>query len=170
MLRSMSRAHAVFSSPVGPLTAVLTEAGLCGLYMEITKRPLSEQMTGPRDDSVGVAVAEQLGEYFRGERQVFDLPLDLQGTSFQRQVWAKLLEIPYAERVSYGSIATALGDANLMRAVGAANGSNPISVVVPCHRVVASNGALTGYAGGVERKRFLLDLETRVAGSAPPLF
>ncbi|WP_153506506.1 methylated-DNA--[protein]-cysteine S-methyltransferase [Cumulibacter manganitolerans] len=166
----MSRAHAVFSSPLGPLTAVLSEDGLCGLYMKLTKRPLSPAITGPRDDTVGREVAEQLGEYFRGERQVFDLPLDLHGTDFQRRVWALLLEIPYAGQSTYGAIAAALGEPRLVRAVGAANGSNPVSIVVPCHRVVGSSGALTGYAGGVERKRFLLDLEARVAGSTPTLF
>lgn len=170
MLQGMTRSHAVTDSPVGPLTIVLTERGLCGLYMKRTKRPLSGEITGPRDDGVATEIVTQLGEYFRGERREFDLPLDLQGTDFQRSVWDLLLQIPYGERATYGELAERLGDPRTVRAVGAANGSNPVSIVVPCHRVVGGDGSLTGYAGGVERKRFLLDLEARVAGTSPTLF
>ena len=98
-------------------------------------------------------------EYFAGKRQAFDLPLAPSGTEFQRRVWAALTEIPYGETRSYGQIATAIGQPGASRAVGMANGRNPVSIVVPCHRVVGASGSLTGYAGGPERKQFLLDLE-----------
>lgn len=170
MLQGMALTHAVISSPVGDLTVVRTPDGVRGLFMEVTKRPLSPDRIGLPDDAAAEGVVDQLAEYFRGERQSFDLPLDLGGTPFQRRVWEALLRIPYAGRVSYRQIAQELGAPNAVRAVGAANGSNPVSIIVPCHRVVASNGALTGYAGGVERKKFLLDLEERIAGAAPGLF
>lgn len=170
MLADMALRHAVISSPVGHLTVVRTTEGVCGLYMVTTKRPLNPERIGVRDDAVADGVAGQLAEYFRGERRCFDVPLDLGGTAFQRRVWEALLRIPYAGRVSYLQIAKELGDPHAVRAVGAANGSNPVGIIVPCHRVVASNGALTGYAGGIERKKFLLDLEERVAGRQPGLF
>lgn len=170
MLLGMARSHAVISSPVGLLTVVRTAQGVCGLFMEVTKKPLTPERIGARDDSAAEGIADQLAEYFRGERRDFDVPLDLAGTPFQRRVWDALLRIPYAGRVSYRQIAAELGDPNAVRAVGAANGSNPVSIIVPCHRVVASNGTLTGYAGGVDRKQFLLELETRVAGVEPALF
>lgn len=103
--------------------------------------------------------AHQLGEYFAGARRAFDLPLDFRGTAFQRRVWAELLEIPYGGTRSYGEVACRLGDRNLMRAVGAANGRNPLSIVAPCHRVVGAAGQLTGFAGGLDAKRWLLALE-----------
>lgn len=170
MLQGMVLRHAVISSPVGDLTVVRTANGVCGLYLEVTKRPLDRDRIGVRDDSVAEGVADQIAEYFRGERRGFDVPLDLSGTRFQRRVWDALLRIPYADRISYRRLAEELGDPNAVRAVGAANGSNPVSIIVPCHRVVASNGALTGYAGGIARKRFLLDLEERTSGAAPALF
>ena len=109
--------------------------------------------------------ARQLGEYFGGIRREFDLPLDLRGTDFQVSVWKALLKIPYGETRSYGQIALELGKAAAVRAVGAANGANPIAIVVPCHRVIGARGALTGYGGGLDRKRFLLELESRVSMS-----
>lgn len=170
MLLGMALTHAVISSPVGDLTVVRGSAGIRGLFMQVTKKPLTPARTGPLDPAAADGIADQLAEYFAGRRRQFDVPLELVGTPFQRRVWEVLLSIPYAERVSYRWIAQRLGDPNLVRAVGAANGSNPVSIIVPCHRVVASNGALTGYAGGVERKQFLLELEQRVAGAAPSLF
>ena len=109
-------------------------------------------------------VARQLAEYFEGTRTDFDLPLDPVGTEFQRTAWSALRQIPYGETVSYGEQAARMGDRNKARAVGAANGRNPISIIVPCHRVVGSNGSLTGFAGGVDTKRYLLDHERRVSG------
>lgn len=169
MLLSMSLRHAVMDTPVGVLTLVESDRGLRGLYMEQTKRPLTPAIIGPLDDSVAGETRRQLREYFAGRRREFDLPLDLRGTGFQLAVWEQLLRIPYGQRRSYGQIAADLGDPRSVRAVGAANGSNPVSIVVPCHRVVAGTGALTGYAGGVERKRYLLELETRVMGGTPTL-
>jgi methylated-DNA-[protein]-cysteine S-methyltransferase len=115
---------------------------------------------GAREDASAFEVAlRQLGEYFAGERRAFDVPLDLRGSDFQRAVWAALLEIPYGETASYGDIARRVGRPGKARAVGRANGSNPVAVIVPCHRVIGADGTLTGYGGGLERKRLLLDLE-----------
>jgi methylated-DNA-[protein]-cysteine S-methyltransferase len=108
--------------------------------------------------------ARQLNEYFAGERTDFDLPLSLDGTGFQRTVWSGLQDIPYGETISYGELARRIGQPTASRAVGLANGRNPVSIVVPCHRVVGSNGSLTGYGGGLPRKQFLLGLELRVSG------
>ncbi len=122
-------------------------------------RRVSESM---RDDDAAVfaAAAAQLGEYFAGERTTFELPLRPMGTPFQLRVWSGLQAIPYGATTSYGALAQAIGlDATASRAVGLANGANPISIIVPCHRVIGANGALTGYGGGLDRKRFLLDLE-----------
>ena len=102
----------------------------------------------------------QLEEYFAGRRTRFDLPLDLQGTPFQRRVWSALLAIPYGETLTYGELARRIGRPAAARAVGHANGSNPISVIVPCHRLIGANGTLVDYGGGIERKRFLLSLES----------
>ncbi len=114
-----------------------------------------------RDAGAASPVAEQLREYFAGERERFDVPLAARGTEFQRRVWEALRAIPYGETASYGQIARAVGRPAASRAVGAANGRNPISIVVPCHRVVGAGGALTGYGGGLDRKARLLDLEAR---------
>ena len=111
------------------------------------------------DHPVLVETERQLGEYFAGERRTFDVPLSFAGTDFQKRVWAALLAIPFGETRSYGEIADQLGAPGASRAVGAANGRNPISIIAPCHRVLGSNGKLTGFAGGLEAKAFLLDLE-----------
>ena len=116
------------------------------------------------------AVRQQLDEYFAGKRRAFDLPLRPMGSSFEQQVWNKLLEIPYGGTTSYGAIATALGLVNGARAVGRANGANPIPIVIPCHRVIGSDGTLTGYGGGLPLKRVLLELEGAVAPPEPALF
>lgn len=115
------------------------------------------------DEDFGAAneqIARQLQEYFDGNRRVFEIELQLEGTEFQRAVWAEVARIPFGETRSYLDIANALGDSNLVRAVGAANGANPVAVVIPCHRVVGSDGSLTGYAGGLHRKKWLLDHES----------
>ena len=153
--------YAVVDSPLGPLTLVESEAGeLAGLYMsEHRHRPAIETF-GERDDSVLPAVAEQLGEYFEHGRTTFDVPLQLAGTPFQQRVWTALQDIPYGETTTYGELAGILGLVpGASRAVGLANGKNPISIIVPCHRVVGSTGSLTGYGGGLERKQALLDHE-----------
>jgi methylated-DNA-[protein]-cysteine S-methyltransferase len=111
--------------------------------------------------------AEELDAYFAGELRQFSVPLDLRGTAFQRRVWQRLLEIPYGETRSYGYIARALGRPTAGRAVGRANGTNPVSIIVPCHRVIGADGRLVGYGGGLDRKKALLDLEAQATGSGP---
>jgi len=152
--------HSVMQSPIGPLTIVATNGALVAVLMDGHHRsPVPESAWGERVDDALPDATLQLGEYFAGKRQAFDLPLAPSGTEFQRRVWAALAEIPYGETRSYGQIATAIGRPGASRAVGMANGRNPVSIVVPCHRVVGASGSLTGYAGGPERKQFLLDLE-----------
>lgn len=152
--------HLVVCSPLGDLLLSRVGPVLTG----ITFTPFAAP-TGLADRSGFDDVRTQLDEYFRGVRADFDLLLGPQGSPFQLAVWAALLAIPYGETRSYGQIAAALGTPTASRAVGTANGSNPLPIVVPCHRVIGSTGTLTGYSGGLERKRHLLDLET----AAPPL-
>ena len=168
--RSPEFTQSVVASPIGPLTLVAAGGALAGVYMDAQRHlpgtvaeaaPASQD--GP-DAAPLAAAARQLTEYFAGQRTEFDLPLEMAGTDFQRRVWAALREIPYGETVSYGELARGLGQASASRAVGLANGKNPFAVVVPCHRVVGSDGSLTGYGGGLDRKRFLLALEQRVSG------
>lgn len=152
--------HAVVESPVDELTLVGRAGLLSGVYFtEHVRRP-HQEVFGERDDRAFAEARRQLVEYFDGSRRSFDLELAPVGNAFQRRVWAQLVAIPYGETRSYGQLAVALGDRGLARAVGAANGQNPLSIVVPCHRVVGADGRLTGYAGGVHRKAFLLELET----------
>lgn len=154
--------HAVVATPIGDLTVVGDGRALRGLYFPDHARRPGTDTFGPRDDLAFPAARAQLAEYFAGERTTFDLPLDPQGNEFQRSVWRLLTAIPYGRTRSYGQLAADLGDPGLARAVGAANGRNPIPIVVPCHRVVGSNGHLTGFAGGIEAKAWLLDHELRV--------
>jgi methylated-DNA-[protein]-cysteine S-methyltransferase len=150
-------------SPIGELTLVCDGEALAGLYMtEHRHRPDLPPVTG-EEDAVLAAARAQLAEYFAGERREFDLPLHPAGTPFQQQVWAALREIPYGETAGYGELAARLGRPGAARAVGLANGRNPISIVVPCHRVIGAAGALTGYGGGLDRKRYLLELERAAA-------
>jgi methylated-DNA-[protein]-cysteine S-methyltransferase len=151
--------HTVIDSPVGEITLVARDGVLAGLYMpEHRHRPALETF-GERDASPFGEVVAQLEEYFAGKRTEFDLPLSMAGTPFQRTVWDALKEIPHGETVSYGELAARIGRPTASRAVGLANGKNPISIIVPCHRVVGSTGSLTGYGGGIERKRMLLGFE-----------
>jgi methylated-DNA-[protein]-cysteine S-methyltransferase len=161
--------QSVVASPIGPLTLVAAGGALAGVYMDTECLPAAVAGAGPvsqdGQDAVALAAAAgQLAEYFAGQRTEFDLPLAMEGTAFQRRVWAALQEIPYGETVSYGELARGLGKASASRAVGLANGRNPVPIIVPCHRVVGSDGSLTGYGGGLDRKRFLLALEQRVSG------
>ena len=145
-------------SPVGPLTLAGKDHRLMHLWMvDQTHEP--SHSGWERDDKAFSDAVEQLDAYFAGERQEFDLELDLVGTNFQRRVWEALLTIPYGETRSYGYIAEQIGSPGAFRAVGLANGRNPIGIIVPCHRVIGANGSLTGYGGGLERKRVLLELE-----------
>ncbi|MEV4423277.1 methylated-DNA--[protein]-cysteine S-methyltransferase [Patulibacter sp. NPDC049589] len=147
-------------SPIGTITVVGGPEGVSGLYMEDHRHRPSLADDAVRDDALFAPLLSELAEYFAGERTTFEAPVAFdRGTPFQRRVWAALLEVPYGETTSYGALAARLGQPGGSRAVGLANGKNPVSIVVPCHRVVGSDGALTGYGGGTERKRFLLDLE-----------
>ena len=155
-------AHA--ASPVGELLLVAGDDGLCGLYME-GQRHAADVASGWREDPGPFReVSAQLEEYFAGARRGFDLKLVLAGTPFQRAVWGALNDIPYGETVSYRDVARRVGRPDAMRAVGLANGRNPVCIVLPCHRVVGADGSLTGYGGGVDRKRWLLEHEARTVG------
>ena len=155
----MTRAHTIVDSPIGELTLAAEGDALIGLYMaEHRRRPRTETF-GVRTDAGFEVAAAQLAEYFAGGRREFDLELRPQGDPFQLEVWNLLRLIPYGETRSYGDLARELGNPSLAQAVGAANARNPLAVVVPCHRVVGAGGSLVGYAGGLHRKRFLLDLE-----------
>jgi methylated-DNA-[protein]-cysteine S-methyltransferase len=151
--------YTVVDSPIDALLLVGDGDALTGLFMTPHRGRHGVEAGWVRDDHAFRAVATQLAEYFSGERQSFDLPLRLEGTEFQRRVWSALCDIPYGRTISYGEQALRIGDPGGARAVGAANGQNPISIIVPCHRVVGADGSLTGYGGGLERKRHLLDLE-----------
>jgi len=155
------RTHTVIDSPYDRLTLVADGESLCGLYMvQQRHRPAQETFGHPDPGApIFVETGKQLKEYFAGQRTDFDLPLSFGGTEFQRMVWEGLLGIPYGETVSYGELADRLGRPTASRAVGLANGKNPIGIIVPCHRVVGSTGDLTGYGGGLARKRWLLDFE-----------
>ena len=169
------RSHTVTPSPLGELTLVAEGGALVACLMALPDRDPSDQSLGdPVDlesaDPVLRDAVAQLGEYFAGERTEFSLPLAPQGDEFQQKVWALLCEIPYGQTRSYGQLARVLGDVNLSQAVGWANGRNPISIIVPCHRVIGADGSLVGYAGGLDRKRFLLSLEEPPAEEAHRLF
>ncbi|MBB5130684.1 methylated-DNA-[protein]-cysteine S-methyltransferase [Thermocatellispora tengchongensis] len=152
-------------SPLGPLTLVATGGVLSGVYMDRQRYRPDEAIFGERDDTPFGEVVEQFEEYFAGHRTVFDLPLRLHGTPFQLAVWAALREIPYGQTVTYGEMAARLGrPVTAARAVGHANGRNPVSIIVPCHRLVGATGDLTGYGGGIDRKRRLLAFERGEGG------
>jgi methylated-DNA-[protein]-cysteine S-methyltransferase len=152
--------YTTLASPIGELLLLLGDGGaLRGLYMQDGRRPMRIDSRWQADAKPFATAISQLGEYFDGRRTSFDLPLLMHGTAFERSVWSALREIPYGETTSYGEIARRLGQPSAARAVGLANGRNPISVIVPCHRVIGADGSLTGYGGGLERKRALLELE-----------
>jgi methylated-DNA-[protein]-cysteine S-methyltransferase len=153
------------SSPVGPLRLMGDGAALTGLYLSPDRYGPAEFPEDTRgSDPVLAEAVRQLNAYFEGALQEFALPLAPAGTPFQRRVWDALGEIPYGATISYLELARRLNNERAVRAVGAANGRNPISIIIPCHRVMGSNGSLVGYGGGLERKRWLMDHETRVAG------
>ena len=159
-------ASTVIDSPVGPLTIVASDRGLRAVLWPDDDRIATEPARDDPDHPVLAIAVEQLAEYFAGERETFDVALDPLGTDFQRSAWEALRGIPYGTTVSYGEQAARMGDRRKARAVGAANGRNPISIIVPCHRVVGSNGSLTGFAGGVDTKAWLLAHERRVVSGA----
>ena len=165
------RIRTVIDSAVGPLTLVADEGMIVGLYMDLQRHRPAEDKLGELDPrgceaEPFKAGADQLGAYFAGALRRFALPLAPRGSPFQQKVWAALQDIPYGRTESYGELAERIGFPGAARAVGLANGKNPIGIVIPCHRVVGSDGNLTGYGGGLDRKRQLLDHELAVSGAA----
>jgi methylated-DNA-[protein]-cysteine S-methyltransferase len=157
----MSLAYKMMHSPVGKLKLVASDKGLVAVLWQNDK-PTRVRLNEVVEDATHPILLDterELGEYFAGKRTTFSVPLDMRGTSFQKNVWHALLAIPFGETRSYGQLAKQLGNPQAMRAVGAANGRNPISIIVPCHRVIGASGKLTGFAGGLETKAQLLDLE-----------
>jgi methylated-DNA-[protein]-cysteine S-methyltransferase len=161
----MQLVYMYIDSPVGALKLVAHDQALVAVMWdnEDHKRVRLSELVEDRQHPMLHKVKQQLEQYFAGQRQHFDLPLDFQGTAFQQQVWQALLSIPYGETRSYKEIAVQLGNEKAVRAVGAANGKNPISIIAPCHRVIGSSGALVGFAGGLDKKQILLSLEQNKA-------
>ena len=160
MARALGRFWTVVDSPIDPLLLIGDETGLCALWMQPHEPPAG----AVRDDDVFAPAATQLTEYFAGERTRFELALSPHGTAFQQKVWLALREIPFGRTTTYGEIAADLGQPTASRAVGLANGRNPLAVIVPCHRVIGADGSLTGFGGGLPRKRWLLQHERTVLG------
>jgi methylated-DNA-[protein]-cysteine S-methyltransferase len=146
-------------SPIGELTLTSAGGSLTGIHMNEQRHFPKLPADCERDDAGLAHVVAQLDAYFAGERTDFELPMEMHGTDFQRRVWAALREIPYGQTISYGELARWVGNPKASRAVGLANGRNPIAIVVPCHRVIGADGSLTGYGGGLERKVWLLEHE-----------
>jgi methylated-DNA-[protein]-cysteine S-methyltransferase len=151
--------YTTIDSPIGELLLLGDDRGLSGLYMQEGRKPARIANDWERDASAFASAIAQLDEYFDGRRATFDVPLELRGSPFEQRVWRALQDIPYGETASYGEVAQRIGAPSAARAVGLANGRNPIAVIVPCHRVIGANGTLTGYGGGLERKQLLLELE-----------
>ena len=161
---------AYMDSPIGRLCLSGNESGLTRILFEHEETKASADSAWIEDTNNFQEPIQQLTEYFCGERQTFEIPLSPNGTPFQKSVWGKLQLIPYGETTTYGEIADALDNPNGSRAVGTANGQNPIPILIPCHRVIGSDGSLTGYAGGIEIKDFLLKLERKHAQSGQGVF
>lgn len=155
----MEKAQRKVDSKIGPLFIVASEKALLGVFWKDQKIP--KEKSGSPESKMLDKAEKQLNEYLNGQRKSFDIPLMLEGTEFQKRVWAELQKIPYGETRSYKQIAAALKDPNASRAVGTANGRNPMSLIVPCHRVINAGGKLGGYAGGLPIKKILLDLEAK---------
>ncbi len=150
-------AYTTVASPIGELLLTAEDGRLTGLYMPAEKH--APPAGAARDDAAFAAARAQLGEYFAGRRSSFDVPLAPLGTPFQQRVWDELQRIGYGETITYAELAARIGRPTAIRAAGAANGANPISILIPCHRVIGSDGTLTGYGGGLAAKRFLIDHE-----------
>jgi methylated-DNA-[protein]-cysteine S-methyltransferase len=159
--KAMSLAHKMMESPIGKLKLVASDRGLVAILWEKDnpRRVRLSDLVANDQHPVLVETERQLGEYFAGKRKTFSIVLDMRGTRFQKDVWEALLAIPFGETRSYGQLAKQLGNPRATRAVGAANGKNPVSIIVPCHRVIGSSGKLTGFAGGLDAKARLLSLE-----------
>lgn len=158
----MSYYYKITTTPVGVLTLIASDRGLAAILWQddSPRRVRLDPRVENADHPLLLQAEQQLQEYFAGTRQRFDLPLDFAGTEFQRKVWTALVSIPFGETRSYKQIAEQIGHPSAMRAVGAANGRNPVSIIAPCHRVIGANGKLTGFAGGLDIKAFLLSLES----------
>ena len=159
----MNLSYKIISSPIGELQIVASNAGLRAVSTQKFWLPASDDLAENNNHHILLKTEVQLAEYFPGKRKVFDIKLEMRGTVFQINAWRELTKIPYGTTISYGEQAARLGDAKKARAVGAANGRNPLLIIVPCHRVIGANGGLTGYASGVETKEFLLGLEQSFA-------
>lgn len=170
----MDTRHAVIDTRLGEVTLVADDASLIGLYFAYHWYKPSADIFGPRvdvaDDSLLSETRRQIDEYLGGSRATFELPTSTTGDVWHEAVWALLREIPYGRTTTYRELADRLGDVSLAQAVGLAVGRNPLCVIIPCHRVVGKNGKLTGYAGGIRRKRFLLELEESADAKAGRLF
>jgi methylated-DNA-[protein]-cysteine S-methyltransferase len=170
----MNTRHAVIDSPLGELTVVAYGGALTGVYFRHHWRRPAAETFGPRvdadSDTVLAEARRQLTDYLAGDRHDFDLPISLRGDDAKQRVWALLTSIPFGETVTYGELAAALADGTTAQEVGQAVGRNPLSIIVACHRVVGRNGQLTGYAGGLKRKQFLLELEEPSEVKAARLF
>jgi methylated-DNA-[protein]-cysteine S-methyltransferase len=153
--------YCAIASPIGELLLASDGESVTGLYMQNQKHGAMQTMDWKRDETALKQPRAQLQAYFAGELRDFELPLAAEGTPFQQRVWRALCDIPYGETISYGELARRIGQPSAARAVGLANGQNPIAIVVPCHRVIGANGSLTGYGGGLERKRWLLAHESK---------
>jgi methylated-DNA-[protein]-cysteine S-methyltransferase len=151
--------YTIVDSPVGALLLARDGDGLRALHFLRGRRPADPDPAWTRDDAGFDDLARELHEYFAGTRREFTVPLAPRGTGFQRAVWAELCRIPYGETISYAELARRIGNPRAVRAVGLANGANPLAIIVPCHRVIGADGTLTGYGGGLTTKRYLLDLE-----------
>ncbi|MCF7221243.1 methylated-DNA--[protein]-cysteine S-methyltransferase [Marilutibacter chinensis] len=152
--------HRLYHSPVGPLRIATSDAGVHAIEFHAQRHPVPRDTRWQAGEHPLLdAVAAQLDGYFAGQRTVFDLPLAPEGTAFQRSVWLELARIPYGSTVSYAQMASRVGRPAAVRAVGAANGRNPLPIVLPCHRVIGADGSLTGFGGGLPTKQFLLELE-----------
>jgi methylated-DNA-[protein]-cysteine S-methyltransferase len=166
-----SKSFTSLDSPIGPLRITATDGEIDGLFMTDHRHAPAQDPSWVRDEAPFVELIAQLEGYFGGSASPFDVPLSLPGTEFQGRVWRELQAIPLGETISYGELARRLGAPGASRAVGLANGRNPVSIVVPCHRVIGANGRLTGYGGGLERKAWLLRHEAGMrGGSTAPLF
>jgi methylated-DNA-[protein]-cysteine S-methyltransferase len=161
--------YSELDSPVGTLLLRGTGEALTGMYMQKQRYRPSLPEHSTRDDKLFASARGQLNSYFAGELQTFDIPLAPEGTDFQKTVWKALLDIPFGATESYGSLAKRIGNDGAARAVGLANGHNPIGIIIPCHRVIGANGSLTGYGGGIERKQWLLEHERRFSKQTTPL-
>lgn len=151
-----------YFSPIGLINVEYSERGISNLVFvdgNEMESPINEMES--RFNEMESQIIQQIEEYFTRKRYVFNLPLDLQGTEFQKRVWNELLKIPFGKTVTYKEVALKLGDVKAVRAVGTANGANPVSIIIPCHRVIGSDGSLTGYAGGLWRKKWLLEFESQ---------